>query len=117
MRCILKLNKLDRVEAIKKDFKLYQKVFLALGDENRQSIITVLMETTCIKGMRVGEIAEKTHLSRPAVSHHLRILREAEIILMRQEGSKNYYFIDLRTKLGDMKNMFGRIDELLQLHY
>lgn len=113
----MKLNKLDRVEAIKKDFKLYQKVFLALGDENRQSIITVLMETTCIKGMRVGEIAEKTHLSRPAVSHHLRILREAEIILMRQEGSKNYYFIDLRTKLGDMKNMFGRIDELLQLHY
>lgn len=47
------------------------------------------METECQTGLRVGEITKQTHLSRPAVSHHLRILREAGIILMRKEGTKN----------------------------
>ena len=45
-------------------------------------------------GVRVGDIAEKTHLSRPAVSHHIRILREAGLLRMRQEGTKNYYYFD-----------------------
>ncbi len=36
----------------------------------------------------MGEITEKTHLSRPAVSHHLKILKEAEIVNLRREGTK-----------------------------
>ncbi len=43
-------------------------------------------------GARVMEITEKTNLSRPAVSHHLKILKEAGIIKMRREGTKNYYY-------------------------
>ena len=45
-------------------------------------------------GVRVGEITAKTHLSRPAVSHHLKILKEAGIVRMRREGTRNYYYFD-----------------------
>ena len=45
-------------------------------------------------GARVGEITAKTHLSRPAVSYHLKILRLAGVVGMRKEGTKNYYYLE-----------------------
>lgn len=117
MKAVRIINKQQQVEVIKEDFKLCQKVFSAIGNETRQSIITVLMETTCTNGLRVGEITEQTHLSRPAVSHHLRILREAGIIMVREEGAKNYYFMDVRTKLGVLKNLINHLDEFMEQYY
>ncbi|WP_341481872.1 metalloregulator ArsR/SmtB family transcription factor [Enterococcus cecorum] len=45
-------------------------------------------------GTRVGAITEKTHLSRPAVSHHIKILKDAGVVGMRKEGTKNYYYLE-----------------------
>ncbi len=111
------MNKQEQLNVIKKDFIDSQKVLLAIGDETRQAILLVLMETECQTGLRVGEITKQTHLSRPAVSHHLRILREADIILMRKEGTKNFYYIDIRTKLGVLKNLVLDIEKLLHDFY
>lgn len=36
----------------------------------------------------------KTNLSRPAFSHHLHILKNADIVKVRKEGTKNYYYFD-----------------------
>ena len=82
-----------RMKKIADELKECKKPFLALGDETRQQIIIALLESDC-SGIRVGEITKKTNLSRPAVSHHLRILRDAGMINMRREGTKNYYFVD-----------------------
>ncbi|WP_129691879.1 ArsR/SmtB family transcription factor [Gottfriedia acidiceleris] len=111
------MNKFDQLNKIKEDFINCQKVLLAIGDETRQSILLVLMGTDCQTGLRVGEITKQTHLSRPAVSHHLRILRDAGVILMRKEGTKNFYFIDVRTKLGLLKDLVKDIEELMQKFY
>lgn len=107
------MNKHDQLKRIKEDFMNSQKVLLAIGDETRQSILLVLMGTDCQTGLRVGEITEQTHLSRPAVSHHLRILREADVILMRKEGTKNFYYIDVRTKLGLLKKLVLDIEKFM----
>ncbi|HDR8024053.1 TPA: winged helix-turn-helix transcriptional regulator [Bacillus cereus] len=114
---MIEMNKQEQLNVIKKDFIDSQKVLLAIGDETRQAILLVLMETECQTGLRVGEITKQTHLSRPAVSHHLRILREAGIILMRKEGTKNFYYIDIRTKLGLLKNLVLDIEKLLHNFY
>ncbi|MES9685769.1 transcriptional regulator [Bacillus sp. AFS001701] len=111
------MNKFDQLNTIKEDFINCQEVLLAIGDETRQSILLVLMGTDCQTGLRVGEITQQTHLSRPAVSHHLKILRDAGVILMRKEGTKNFYFIDVRTKLGLLKDLVKDIEELLQKFY
>ncbi|CAI3251434.1 zinc-binding dehydrogenase [Enterococcus cecorum] len=42
----------------------------------------------------MGAITEKTHLSRPAVSHHIKILKDAGVVEMRKEGTKNYYYLE-----------------------
>ncbi|MBK5506345.1 helix-turn-helix transcriptional regulator [Bacillus sp. TH12] len=114
---MIEMNKQEQLNVIKEDFINCQKVLVAIGDETRQAILLVLMKTECQTGLRVGEITKQTHPSRPAVSHHLKILREAGIILMRKEGTKNFYYIDIRTKLGLLKNLVLDIEKLLQNFY
>lgn len=81
------------VSEIKELFKNAQEAITAIGDETRQSIIVTLLEGT-INGMRVGEITSKTHLSRPAVSHHLKILKDANIITIKKVGTMNFYCLN-----------------------
>ena len=83
----------ERLKEITSKFKTCRKAISAMGDETRQLILLTLLESD-FNGIRVGEITKKTHLSRPAVSHHLKILKEAEIVNVRREGTKNYYYLD-----------------------
>ncbi|WP_340371569.1 metalloregulator ArsR/SmtB family transcription factor [Peribacillus sp. FSL E2-0218] len=111
------MDKHDQLNVIREDFIHCQKVLMAIGDETRQSILLVLMGTDCETGLRVGEITEQTHLSRPAVSHHLKILRDAGVILMRKEGTKNFYYINVRTKLDLLKTLMMDIDKFMLEFY
>lgn len=69
------------------------KLMAALGDETRQAIMATLLRSPEV-GLRVGQITESTNLSRPAVSHHLKVLREAGALTLIKRGTKNYYFVD-----------------------
>lgn len=80
------------------EFDSCRKILLALGDENRQHLILEMMRMGRCSGVRVGDITEKTHLSRPAVSHHIQILKDAGILKMRREGTRNYYYFDADTE-------------------
>lgn len=82
----------ENLQKIAKGFRQCANAFTAIGDQTRQLILLVLLEGDPA-GIRVGEIAEKTHLTRPSVSHHLQILKGAGIVAMRQEGTKNYYYL------------------------
>lgn len=82
------------IKCLAEEFKKCQKILLALGDENRQHLILEMMQIDDCRGARVGTITEKTNLSRPAVSHHIRILKEAGLLKMRREGTKNFYYFD-----------------------
>ncbi len=82
-----------RLLMITEGFKNNRKALTAIGDETRQLILLVLLESD-LKGIRVNEIAKKTHLTRPSVSHHLQILKEAGIVNMRKEGTMNFYYIN-----------------------
>lgn len=84
----------EKIRNLAQEFENCQKILLALGDETRQHIILEMMKMGDCRGVRVGTITEKTNLSRPAVSHHLRILKDSGILRMRREGTKNYYYFD-----------------------
>ena len=74
-------------------------------------------ETTKRSGIRVNEIAERAHLTRPSVSHHLQILKEAGIVDMRKEGTKNYYYISAdNTQWKQVKQLIDLIyDSVIHL--
>lgn len=89
----------SEILALLTEFKGSQKMLSAIGDEARQHIIIQMLasnhsgEARC-GGMRVGEIAALSSLSRPAISHHLQILKDAGLLKMRREGTRNYYYFD-----------------------
>ena len=76
------------------DFRNCRPVLTALGDENRLHMLYRMMIAAEPRGIRVGEIVRRSDLSRPAVSHHLKILKDAGIIGVRREGTRNYYYLD-----------------------
>ena len=64
--------------------------FEALGDERRRSILRLLS-----RGSRsVGEIADQLPISRPAVSRHLRLLKDAGLVSQHSEGTRRIYEIE-----------------------
>ena len=81
------------LRAIPREWRTISRAFTALGDEHRQRILL-----TFEKGERlnVGQIAEVSTLSRSAVSHHLKLLREAGVLASRKEGKEVFYWIDKR---------------------
>ncbi len=64
----------------------------AIGDASRQQILLAIMQGA-FGGSRVGEIAQRAHLSEPVVTHHIRILKNAGIVLCNRIGTRNYYYI------------------------
>lgn len=109
------MEKQEHIEMIKVDFKNAQSILNVIGDETRQMILLVLMGSDCKTGMRVGEITEKTHLSRPAVSHQLKILKDSGLVGMREEGTKNYYHITLNDKIMLLKKVIVDIEIFMEL--
>ena len=83
-----------QIEQLSKDFAACSKMLTAIGDETRQHLIVEMMKMGRCNGVRVGEITVKTNLSRPAVSHHLQIMKDAGLITMRKEGTMNFYSFD-----------------------
>ena len=63
--------------------------------------------------MNVNEITGKTSLSRPAISHHLKILKDAGLVNIRQEGTANYYYLTLREVNRTRMNLVYRLEEFM----
>ena len=96
------------IEELAMNFEACQKTLSAMGDETRQHIILEMMRMD-YHGSRVPDITERTNLSRPAVSHHLQILKDAGIVKMRKEGTMTYYYLD-----PDMESFTRLSNALLQ---
>ena len=62
----------------------------AIADETRQQI----MKECCCCELSVNEIVEKIGVSQPTVSHHLAILRDAELVKVRHAGKQTYYTLN-----------------------
>lgn len=99
----------EKVYTLAENFSASAKILTAMGDETRQHLILEMMKIGNCNGVRVGDITERTNLSRPAVSHHLKILKDAGIIKVRKEGTKNYYYFDPEME------SFERLISTLQL--
>lgn len=84
------------------EFEECKDILLALGDTNLQHMILGMIKIGKCSEVRVHEIVEKTHLSRASVSHHLRVLKEAGIVKIRKESTKNYYYFDPDIKSVNM---------------
>lgn len=84
------MNK-NYLRAIPREWRNLSKVFTALGDEHRQRILLTFSPG---ERLNVGQIVEVATLSRSAVSHHLRILKDSGVLQSVKEGKEVYFWID-----------------------
>lgn len=74
----------------KKIFWHLAETFQALGDSSRVQIVWALSKGE----MCVGDIAVLLEMSQPAVSHHLRTLRNLKLVKVRRDGRTSFYSLD-----------------------
>lgn len=93
-------------KAIPDNWRTVARVFIALGDEHRQRILLAFEPG---ERANVSQIAEVSTLSRPAVSHHLKILREAGVLDSRKEGKEVFYWINRAFLLGSLQSVLDHV--------
>ena len=71
----------------------YQATLEILADPTRRTLVERLRSGP----LPVGRLADGLPVSRPAVSKHLRLMREAGVVRMTEHGTRNFYELDLRT--------------------
>ena len=78
--------------AIPAAWRRIARMFIALGDPHRQRILLMFEPG---ERLNVGQIVAASTLSRTAVSHHLRVLREAGVLKCKKAGRMVYFWPDV----------------------
>ncbi len=72
-------------------------LFRALNDQTRRDILDLLKK----RDLTAGEIADRFNISKPSISHHLDILKQADLVTSVKEGQFIYYSLNM-TVLDDL---------------
>lgn len=83
-------------------------VFTMLQDENRQQILMLLFDN---KQMTVTELTDKLSLSRPAVSHHLKLLLDSKLVEVTKNGKERIYSLCMENALKQLKNLLISLEQ------
>lgn len=90
------------MKTIPREWKEIAGIYTALGDEHRQRIV-LLFEPG--ESLNVGQIAEVSTLSRSAVSHHLKILRNAGVLMNKKTGTEVYFWLNKAFLIESMEKV------------
>ena len=82
-------------------------IFQAIADPTRRAIITLI----ALQAMTPNAIAENFHTTRQAISKHLRILTECEVVKQEQRGREIYYQLEVK-KLKEMDKWIEQFRKL-----
>ena len=94
------------LRAIPREWRNISKVYTALGDEHRQRILLTFEPG---ERLNVGQIVQVSTLSRSAVSHHLKILRDAGVLRSEKVGKEVYFWIDKKFVIDAMETVVDYI--------
>ena len=82
-------------------------VFQAIADPTRREIINLIAH----QPLHLNEVSEKFHVSRPAISKHIKILTECGLITIKQRGRHRY----CEAKLSKLNEVSGWIEQYRKL--
>jgi len=95
-----------------KRFHLYAPILVALADDARQKIIMDLADAGP-EGINVTAITASSALSRPAISHHLKVLKDCGLIKSKKHGTQVFYFLYLDENLENLTGLISSIEVLI----
>ena len=103
----------EKIKKAQEQFKVCSPIFLAYGDENRQKIC---MDLAAVfpDGINVADLSAKSTLSRPAVSHHLKVLKDAGIVVPVKKGTQIFYKLKLKEAFAALKSLIETVGEIIK---
>lgn len=99
--------KANYTDVLPPEWKPTSEIFTALGDEHRQRML-LLFEPN--EKLTAGQIADASTLARTTVSHHLKILRQANVLLSEKKGKEVWFWINRPL----LEQTFGNVLNYLQ---
>jgi len=108
------MNQEDELLSLFKNVNEFIPIFQALADSERLLILLKLFYAGPA-GKNVTELSGKTRLSRPAVSHHLKVLKAARIIDSRKDGTQVYYSLNAKEKIVKIEGLVNGLLTHLRL--
>ena len=87
-------------------------IFQALADPTRRAIIALI----ALQAMTPNAIAEHFHTTRQAVSKHLRVLTECELVTQEQKGREIYYSLEI-DKMKEIDEWLEQVQEIWEGNY
>jgi len=87
-------------------------VFQAIADPTRRAMIALL----ALQAMTPNAVAEHFHTSRQAVSKHLRVLTECELVTPEQRGREIYYSLEI-DKMKEIDEWLAQVQEIWEANY
>ena len=105
---------IDKSE-IKKTLKTFNSCvpfFIAMSDEYRQQLIMDIAEAGR-EGINVSNLSAKSNLSRPAISHHLKVLKESGLIKPKKIGTQIFYQLNLTENFKTVSELIASMENIL----
>jgi ArsR family transcriptional regulator, arsenate/arsenite/antimonite-responsive transcriptional repressor len=94
--------------SIPRQWRDIAKVFVAMGDTHRQRILLTFERE---ERLNVGQIADVSTLSRSAVSHHLKIMREAGVLGSEKVGKEVWFWVERDALLAALRDVGDYLEE------
>ncbi|MCO4293041.1 metalloregulator ArsR/SmtB family transcription factor [Solitalea sp. MAHUQ-68] len=89
-----------------------QDIFQAIADPTRRAILTLI----AVQALTPNAMAEKFDMSRQAVSKHIKVLQECELIKPEPSGREIYYHFN-PTKLQEFDNWLAKLREMWETQF
>jgi ArsR family transcriptional regulator len=106
----LRAVKRVRPSALPATWRRVARIFVALGDPHRQRILLMFERGA---RLNVAEIVAASPLSRTAVAHHLRVLREAGVLKSEKAGREVYFWPDVAL----VRSALAAVQDYLDEHH
>lgn len=102
----------DEIHTILAKFNRCAPLFIALGDPARQKLI-VDIANAGQEGLNVTNLSAKSELSRPAISHHLKVLKDTGLIAPFKQGTQIFYKLKLKDNLQEIATLVSSMQEVI----
>lgn len=101
------------LQEIYNQFHACAPIFIALGDEIRQKLILDIVDAH-ETGINVTNLSAKSKLSRPAISHHLKVLKDCGLVKPIKVGTQIFYRINLKKNLESIAALISSVQEIIR---
>ena len=102
----------NEIKKTLKTFNTCVPFFIAMSDEYRQQLIMDIAEAGK-EGINVSNLSAKSKLSRPAISHHLKVLKDADLIRPLKVGTQIFYQLNLKDNFKTINELIKSMEAIL----